>query len=123
MIWDTGFVIAAVIALGLLFGTRLWERCEDAEREPLDSEILFALARVNGTSEFEQFRRAAGRWRISERQVENDFKWYLWQGDLPHYVRDHLRRAREHDPELPEKGISSLTGLLVEIERDRPRPR
>jgi hypothetical protein len=123
MALDAGFTAAVVIVLGLLFGARVWDRRENALREPLDSEILFVLARMEGTSEFEQFCRAAGTWGFSEQRVEDDFKRYLWQGDLPHYVRDHLRRARELDPELPDKGISSLTGVLIETERHGPRPR
>ncbi len=123
MALDTGFVAAVTLVVLLLLGTRLWERRENARRDPLDSELLLILARTEGTSEFEQFRRAAGTWNLSEQRVEDDFKRYLWQGDLPHYVRDHLRRAREIDPELPDKGGSILAMILSEMERHRPRPR
>jgi hypothetical protein len=114
MALDTGFVAAVIAVLGLLIGTRIWERRENAAREPLYSEILFALARSEETSEFEQFLRAAAVWRISRQQVEDDFKRYLWQGELPHYMRDHLRRARERDPDLPDRVSRSLTSVLVE---------
>lgn len=123
MALDTGFIAAVTLVVLILFGTRLWERRENARREPLDSELLFILARTEGTSEFEQFRRAAATWAFSEQRVEDDFKRYLWQGELPHYVRDHLRRAREFDPELPDKGDSNLAMILSEMERHRPRPR
>ena len=122
MPWDLGFVTAVAIVLVILLATRLWERRENARREPLDFEFLFFLARSEGTSEFEQFRRAARIWRISEQRVEDDFKRYLWQGELPHYVRDHLRRARELDPGLARKSISSLTGDLMETDRRGPPP-
>ncbi|MCF8085640.1 MAG: hypothetical protein K9J48_01985 [Desulfohalobiaceae bacterium] len=123
MALDTGFIAAVVIVIGLLFWARLWDKRENARREPLDSELLFILARIERTSEFEQFRRAAGTWDLSEQRVEDDFKRYLWQGDLPHYVRDHLRRARKLDPELPDKGSSNLAMVLGEMERHRPRTR
>ena len=119
MPFDFGFVMAVAIVRVILLATRLWERREIARSEPLDFEFLFFLARSEGTSEFEQFRRAARIWRISEQRVEDDFKRYLWQGDLPHYVRDHLRRVREVDPDILDRGFLSLCGVMIEMDRDR----
>ena len=113
MALNLGFIAAVGVVLGILLVTYLLDRRENAGREPLDCEILFALARRQETSEFEQFRIAAGEWGISYNRVEQDFKRYLLQGQLPHYVRDYIRRARELYPELRETGTQSLTGILL----------
>lgn len=57
-----------------------------------DEECLLHLARLNGCSELELFRKSAVLWTVAERQVDEDFKSYLLGGLLPHYVRDYIRK-------------------------------
>ena len=67
-----------------------------ANRHPLtDEEVLSRLARDNGISEYEIFHLAADGWSVGRSRVEDHFKGYLRRGDLPHYVRDYLRRHRQ----------------------------
>ncbi|GBE03062.1 hypothetical protein BMS3Bbin06_01630 [bacterium BMS3Bbin06] len=42
-------------------------------------------------SEFEIFRKAGERWNFSNGKVKEDFKRYLWFGELPFYVKDYLK--------------------------------
>ena len=64
-----------------------------ANRTPLsDEERLWNHARNQGISEHEVFKRAADGWSLDSRTADADFKVYLQAGDLPHYVRDYLRK-------------------------------
>lgn len=77
-----------------------------ARRTPLsDEERLAILARRRAVSEHAVFHLAAAGWTVSGARVEADFKAYLRQGDLPHYVRDYLRRQpidpRSSGPDTP----------------------
>jgi hypothetical protein len=66
-----------------------------ADKTPLtDEERLWNHARNQGISEHEVFRRAADGWSLDARAADTDFKAYLKSGDLPHYVRDYLRRLK-----------------------------
>lgn len=66
-----------------------------ARRTVTDEEYLAAAARSRSTSEYDLFHAAAGTWHITARQVEDDFRRYVTEGDMPHYVRDYVRRMRE----------------------------
>ncbi len=64
-----------------------------ANRTPLtDEERLWNHARRQGISEHEVFKRAAATWSLGARTADADFREYLKTGDLPHYVRDYVRK-------------------------------
>jgi hypothetical protein len=66
-----------------------------ASRKPLtEEEILWNYARHQGVSEHEIFRRAGVSWSVSQKQADEDFRTYLKKEELPHYVRDYLRKLR-----------------------------
>jgi hypothetical protein len=70
-----------------------------ARRTPISvEERLATLARRRAVSEHAVFHLAAEGWTVSSARVEADFKAYLRRGDLPHYVRDYLRRQPISDP-------------------------
>ena len=70
---------------------RLW-----VEGRPLsEEEMLSFLARSRGVSEYHIFHLAADPWSVGRTQVEEHFKRYLQDGDLPHYVRDYVRRQHQ----------------------------
>ena len=56
-----------------------------------DVDDLYYLSRQRGGSEYDIFLEAGGIWHIPEKSVEKDFKRFLLQGDIPHYVRHYLR--------------------------------
>jgi hypothetical protein len=69
---------------------RHWTR-----RTPLtDEEILGYYAKSNAISEYEVFQRAAPNWSVDPTEVEADFKTYLQEGLMPHYVRDFIRKLK-----------------------------
>jgi hypothetical protein len=70
---------------------RRWTR-----RTPLtDEEILSYYAKYNAISEYEVFKRAAPDWSVSPAEVEADFRAYLQEGRMPHYVRDFIRKIKK----------------------------
>jgi predicted AAA+ superfamily ATPase len=67
-----------------------------ARRRPLsDEEYLAYLARKQNTSEYEIFIREATHWAQRKSRAEEQFKIYLKTGQMPHYVRDYVRKARK----------------------------
>ncbi|MFO8032114.1 MAG: hypothetical protein R6U22_06185 [Desulfohalobiaceae bacterium] len=117
---DIGFLLTAAAVAGLLLAVHLWEKRQQASRELTEAELLFLLARITETSEFEQFRRAAGNWNHSRQKAEADFNRYLLQGELPHYVRDYLRRAQKSDPALQSQRGDFFSGVLLEKRQHDP---
>lgn len=95
-------IFAFLLLLGGLTAIHFWEKRELASREPDEEELLTLLARLEETSELEQFRRAGEGWTISERRISADFDRYLLSSSTPHYVRDYLRRKRREIPDLDE---------------------
>jgi hypothetical protein len=66
-----------------------------ARKMPLtDEEFLSFYAKSRAISEYDVFILAAPNWSVGPPQVQADFKSYLQQGLLPHYVRDFIRKAK-----------------------------
>ena len=65
------------------------------QRALTDEEYLAYLARVYGCSEYDLFHAAATEWNLSGESIEEDFKTYLIEGDMPYYVKDFVRKARK----------------------------
>jgi len=85
-------ILAILAALGYFELMRRIDR-HWANRTPLsDEERLWNHARNQGISEHEVFNRAAAGWSLGPQTADVDFKVYLQSGDLPHYVRDYLRK-------------------------------
>lgn len=57
-----------------------------------DDYDLSDLAFSTGKSVYDVFKTAAGTWNVAVEKCEDDFRKYLTQGHIPHYVRDYLRR-------------------------------
>jgi hypothetical protein len=107
------FLIAAVAMAGILIAVHVLEKRRNATRKPTEQEMLFFLARLTETSEYDQFMRAAEAWDISRHKVESDFKRFLFHSTLPYYVRDHLRKAVESNPAIFGPAASCFTGTLI----------
>ena len=63
-------------------------------------DYLFKIARITGKSEYDIFLKSAEEWPIGKTQIEEDFKAYLMNQSVPYYVRDFVRRNKEHIDEL-----------------------
>jgi hypothetical protein len=107
------FWAAVSITAGLLFAIHTLDKRAAKRRELTEFDALFLLARLTETSELEQFRRAAEGWNMSERRVERDFNRYLFQAEIPHYVRDYLRKAKESDADLQKSTGDFFTGIFL----------
>ena len=59
-------------------------------------DYLFKIARITGTSEYHVFIKAAETWPVSHAMVEQNFKDYLLNQTVPHYVNDLVRKNKQH---------------------------
>lgn len=116
------FLIAGIAITCLQIGIHILERRRNAARKSTEQEMLFTMARITETSEFEQFRQAAASWNISMQKVEADFKRYLFHSELPYYVRYYLRKSAETRPELLYMGADCYTGIMMQKATANHRP-
>lgn len=71
------------------------------EDKPLSMEFyLYKIARLTGKSEYDVFCKSAEEWPVSQARIEQDFKRYLIDQDVPHYVNDFVRKNKIHIDEL-----------------------
>ena len=73
------FLVVFVIAVGIL------ER-KVRRRKKHAVEELYELARTLECSEYDIFESAGRRWNFSQEKIKDDFKAYIVNNDLPHYV-------------------------------------
>jgi hypothetical protein len=59
-----------------------------------DDEILWKMARIRGCSEYDIFKISAKQWHLNQDMVDDDFKKYLIDEQMPHYVRDYVRKNK-----------------------------
>ena len=85
------------LAIAYVLGRKYIERRERRTRLISDEEYLASVATGMNCSEYDLFLVAAKKWRVSILQIEDDFKRYLIDGILPHYVRDFVRKNRSAD--------------------------
>ena len=80
----------------------LCRRCQQMfQGKPMSmAGYIYKTARLTGTSEFEVFRKAAESWPVSEEKIEADFGAYLLHHQIPHYVRDFIRKNQKQLDEL-----------------------
>lgn len=87
-----------LLAVGYVVGRKYIAKSERKNRQISDEEYLAMMALEGECSEYALFLSAAGQWRVSPAQVEGDFRMYLMQGVLPHYLRDYVRKKKATDP-------------------------
>ena len=78
------FLLILLIFVKLFFKKRVKIQSE--------MDLLYILSRKKGCSEYDIFREAADVWSFSEKKVEEDFKRYLNNGDIPRYVKDFMEK-------------------------------
>lgn len=83
-----------LLAIVYVLGKKYIETHERRNRHVGDEEFLAGMAADRKCSEYDLFLLAAEDWQVSNARVEGDFKRYLMQGILPHYVRDFVRKNR-----------------------------
>ena len=86
-----------LLAIVYVLGKKSIETHERRHRRVGDEEFLAWMAADRKCSEYDLFLLAAGDWQVANARVEGDFKQYLMQGIVPHYVRDFVRKNRCSD--------------------------
>jgi hypothetical protein len=95
-------LIAVVYVLG-----RIVIEVNEKRAHPLsDGEHLGSIAADRKSSEYDIFFSAAENWHVPASRVEADFRRYLADGTLPHYLRDFLRRNRPVDGVHPRNRLN-----------------
>jgi hypothetical protein len=77
-----------------------WNKTSESDTPKTMEDYLYKIARVTGKSEYDIFLKSAEEWPISRRKIEEDFKDYLIYQFVPYYVRDFVRKNKEHVDEL-----------------------
>jgi hypothetical protein len=90
-------IAVSLLAILYVLGRKYIERTERRSRHISDEEYLASMATGSNCSEHDLFLLAAKKWHVSILQIEDDFKHYLIDGILPHYVRDFVRKNRSAD--------------------------
>ena len=80
------FLVVFVIAVGIV------ER-KVRRRKKHAVEELYELARTLECSEYDIFESAGRRWNFSQGKIKGDFKAYIINNDLPHYVREYVSKT------------------------------
>jgi hypothetical protein len=81
----------ALAVLYTLFKVHL-KRRGPKSRQLTDGERLNNLALKKGNSVYRIFHLAGESWSVAASKVEDDFQRYCTNEDIPHYVRDFVRR-------------------------------
>ena len=77
-----------------------WNKTFFSEKPVTMEDYLYKIARITGKSEYDIFIKSAEEWPISTGKIEEDFKAYLTRQTVPYYVRDFVRKNKEHIDEM-----------------------
>ncbi len=86
---NTVIIIAAFILF--IIGRLLFKRIKISS----EFDALIDASRLLNCSEYEIFRKAGKEWNFSDHKTEEDFKRYLWHGEIPRYVKEFVSRILE----------------------------
>ena len=104
-------VIYLIIPIFYVILKRYYEKYYAEKRSFSDEEHLLNIARYRKCSEYDIFHLSAKNWHITRQQTEDDFKDYLLNGRLPHYVRDFIRK-NYNTPDPRCRKINDFGGKL-----------
>jgi hypothetical protein len=91
--WE--MIVFSLLTFGVIELLRRLQNSWASRRPMSDEEYIAYLARKQNTSEYGIFIRAAKHWAPGRSRAEEQFKVYLKTGQMPHYVRDYVRKARK----------------------------
>jgi hypothetical protein len=97
-----GAVSICIVFLGILAVQRLFteNQCLFCPDPPSMVDYLFKISRVTGESEYSIFQKSAEDWPVSQAMIDQDFRRYLSRQEVPHYVKDFVRRNKHHLDDL-----------------------
>ena len=77
-----------------------WNETFYSDKPVSIEDYLYKIARITGKSEYDIFLKSAEEWPISKFKIDEDFKAYLVDQSVPYYVRDFIRKNKQHIDEL-----------------------
>jgi hypothetical protein len=90
-------MLLAGVALRFMFH---WNKTYYSDKPVTMVDYVYKIARITGKSEYDVFLKSAEEWPIAKEKIDEDFKAYLMQQSAPYYVRDFVRRNKQHIDEL-----------------------
>ncbi len=94
-------VICLTVFASMLYEAFLRPPKNNSTDQPVSMEYyVFKIARITGNSEYDVFCKSAENWPISKVKIDQDFKRYLYNQEVPHYVNDFVRKNKKHIDEL-----------------------
>ena len=94
-IWTLLKPLAFIFAVVLYVLLKRYANRKQAGRRLEDAEFLAQLAVQCKCSEYDLFHACGRDWHLAPSRIERDFKTYLQDQRLPHYVRDFIRKTRD----------------------------
>jgi hypothetical protein len=94
-------VIGLTLFVSMLYQAFLRQPKNNSDDKPVSMEYyVFKIARITGNSEYDVFCKSAENWPVSKARIDQDFKRYLCDQEVPHYVNDFVRKNKKHIDEL-----------------------
>ena len=93
--WGAVLLLLAGIVYQLIIQAASKKEERSAHLSP--AEQLAQIARKQGGSEYDIFRKAALEWNEPESRIDDDFKRYLNEEIIPYYVNGYIREKEEKD--------------------------
>lgn len=90
-------ILLAGIILRCLFH---WNKTFSENNSLTMEDYLYKIARITGKSEYDIFLKSAEAWPMTKEKIEEDFKAYLIHQTVPYYVRDFIRKNKQHIDKL-----------------------
>lgn len=89
--------ICTILTTGILFRFIFyWNRGQFSARQVTVQDYLYKFSRITEKSEYYIFAKTAEEWLIPASKIDEDFKAYLISQTVPYYVRDFVRKNKEH---------------------------
>ena len=88
-------LLLVLLGVGYLILIQYLAKKEARPRKLNEAELLAKLARIGPHTEYDIFTLAADDWRVTQEQIEEDFKTYLTEGTIPYYVNAYLRQKAQ----------------------------
>jgi hypothetical protein len=95
-VWNIDTILLLLLTILAIFGFHRLNLRFNGYRPATTEDYLYKLAKITRKSEYDIFHEAAMKWPISEPMVEKDFKNYLLNQTIPHYVNDFIREHKHY---------------------------
>jgi len=87
--------MTGTLCIVLFVGIRL-KKWAGLNRPTTAQGYIFKITRITDKSAYDVFCKAAEDWPVSEEQIKQDFKRYIYDDRVPYYVNDFIRKNKKH---------------------------